>query len=187
MFKAINRIPYKRKGDDSYVPIEVIQKEKCYFGNFAIKQIEERIENAYNKIECKNHPTASSDSSLSEESKSNSKNEGSSDQNTIINKFKRVIDYQIKHIVDLMLQKRNDLPVLNNRTNAELLGFSRKTNFTGAKRTRPTRGTEEDKFELEYIEDSIEDLYKYRDGIITNFKKLRSSIESKYQEYFNEV
>ena len=74
----------------------------------------------------------------------------------------------LKHVAQkiklLMLQRRDDLPVLRNRTNAELIGFKFRSN---------TPRPKEEGLNLEYIEDAFEDLDQYCDDILSNYKKLK--------------
>ena len=191
---GLYRIPKGNSG--SYAPNDLIQQEKYYFGYGALLEIQRKIEKAFNTIS-KSRSTQEETVDLGEVSSESSNEESKSkeeemetippleklkDIKIIIPKLQAVLDSQIKSIQDLLLQKRNDHPVLDNRTNAELLGFSSETKFTGEKRTSRKAS---DKLELEYIEDSIEDLYKYRDGILVNLETLQRHIEEGYQKYFN--
>ena len=89
--------------------------------------------------------------------------------------FKEVINFDdfklmenLKHVALkiklLMLQRRDDLPVLQNRTNAELIGFKSRGN---------TPRPKEEGLNLEYIEDAFEDLDQYCNAILSNYKKLK--------------
>lgn len=85
--------------------------------------------------------------------------------------FEEVINFEdfklmenLKHVAQkiklLMLQRRDDLPVLRNRTNAELIGFKFRSN---------TPRPKEEGLNLEYIEDAFEDLDQYCDAILSNY------------------
>lgn len=94
-------------------------------------------------------------------------------------------DFQLREILkqksleikSLMLKQRNDLPILRNRTNAELIGFK-----LGKKPGdyNPSEG------QLDYIEDAFEDLDNYCKGIMNNYKTLKRFIIDGYYKYFDE-
>ena len=79
-----------------------------------------------------------------------------------------------------MLQRRSDLPILRDRTHAELIGFKSVTGFTGTKRQREPEQT----LNLEYIEDAFEDLDNYCQGIMCNYKTLKKFIMDGYHMEF---
>ena len=87
-----------------------------------------------------------------------------------------ILKQKALEIKSLMLQRRNDLPVLRNRTNAELIGFKSRN----GKSRLP-----EESLDLEYIEDAFEDLDNYCKGIMNNYRTLKKFIIDGYNEYFN--
>ena len=67
------------------------------------------------------------------------------------------------------------------RTNAELIGFKSATAFSGAKLKEA-----KEHLDLEYIEDSFEDLDYYCQAIMYNYKSLKKFIMDGYRRYFDE-
>ena len=63
------------------------------------------------------------------------------------------------------------------RTNAELIGF---------KSRNGTLRSSEESLDLEYIEDALEDLGNYCEGIMNNYKTLKKFIIDGYSKYFDE-
>ena len=76
-----------------------------------------------------------------------------------------------------MLQHRNDLPILRNRTNAELLGFRFRSK---------TQRLVEEPINLEYIEDAFEDLDNYCQDIMCNYKEIKKLLSTNIDELVTE-
>lgn len=142
------------------------EQEKFFFGFQALQQFRSRIIQA-KEIEPLDFPDLVVSQVL----------EGEEDDDKIDTKFRSILALQAQHIKNLMLQHRYDLPILRNRTHAELIGFKSRGNVP-----RPT----EEPLNLEYIEDAFEDLDNYCQGIMCNYKTLKKFIADGYREYFDE-
>ena len=164
MYEAVQRIPIYILNSDDYSPPEIVIKEKCYFGHFAFQQFKKRVEQWNDSLPI--------DEKLSQ------------DENLEV-KLKHLLTTNAKYIKNLLLTKRNDLPVLRERTNAELIGFQSKTNFICQPDLQIT--TQNTNPNIPYIEDQLNDMDTYCEGIIYNFHKIYEFIEENYQKYFGSV
>ena len=84
---------------------------------------------------------------------------------------------QAQDIVTLMNTRRNDLPILDNRTNAELIGF---------KNGNAPNNVINPEERLQYINNAFDDLDVYSRGIVQNYMELRAFINNGYNIYFDE-
>ncbi|EAX93790.1 hypothetical protein TVAG_339130 [Trichomonas vaginalis G3] len=89
----------------------------------------------------------------------------------------------------MFLKRRDDLPVLRNRTNAELIGFEFKS-LSKLKESKDSKDSKDNKCEehkhVKYIEDSFEELDKYCEDIILNYQTLKKYINDGYHEYYDD-
>lgn len=83
--------------------------------------------------------------------------------------FKTLLNEQAQLVKNLMLQKRNE-PILNNRTNAEVIGFS-------------IDNEAEDN--LPKLDRAFNDLDKYTNKILENYRILKKYITDSYEEDFD--
>ncbi|KAI5509869.1 protein CBG06246 family [Trichomonas vaginalis G3] len=91
--------------------------------------------------------------------------------------LKELLKQKFSEIKTLLLQRRDDLPVLGNRTNAELIGYKFKICEEDQKKEGKYR---------KYVEDSLEDLDDYCKDVIINYHILKNYILDKYHEYYDE-
>ena len=127
--------------------------EKFYFGYKALKQFENRL-NQYKLT----HGELFNDGDLL-------------DSERIL---EILLQQQSQSIKTLLNTRRNDLSVLNNRTNAELIGFENgdiPSNVTNSKER------------LKYLTGAFENLDTFCAGIICNYKKLKTYINDGYNQY----
>ena len=132
------------------------EQEKFYFGYKALKQFENRLQQ-YRL----NHKKLFNDE------------EQINDEQIL----KTLLQQQAQDIVTLMNTRRNDLSVLNNRTNAELIGFKNGN--------APDDVTDPEE-RLQYINNAFDDLDVYSRGIVQNYIELKTYINDGYDIYFDE-
>ena len=88
-----------------------------------------------------------------------------------------LLQQQSQSIKTLMQTQRNDLPILDNRTNAELIGF---------KNGNAPNNVINPEERLQYINNAFDDLDVYSKGIVQNYMELRAFINNGYNIYFDE-
>ena len=88
-----------------------------------------------------------------------------------------LLDNQKTLIKNLMQETRSDLPILNNRTNAQLIGF---------KDGKAPNEIQDEKKKLEYLDNAFKDLNAYSNIVIENYTLLKDFINEGYNEYFTE-
>ncbi|EAY16790.1 hypothetical protein TVAG_447490 [Trichomonas vaginalis G3] len=88
-----------------------------------------------------------------------------------------LLSEKANEIKSLFLQHRDDLPVLRNRTNAELIGFEMKSS---------SGQDPKEKKHISYIEDAFDNLDQYCEEIILNYRTLKNHIIDGYNNYYDE-
>lgn len=149
------------KDDDTTVQEKKIQRnlqEKFYFGYKALSQLEKRLQIYGQKhqglfVKEGNIEDTSSDIILT-----------------------KLLETEAEGIKKLMQVHRNDLPVLANRTNAELIGF---------KNGLAPEDIENERERLKYLDNAFKDLDVYCDNVVTNYRTLKVFIENGYNKYFD--
>ncbi|EAY14870.1 hypothetical protein TVAG_411360 [Trichomonas vaginalis G3] len=91
--------------------------------------------------------------------------------------LKELLKQKSSEFKSLFLQRRDDLPVFRNRTNAELIGYSTRNSSSNEHESN-------DKHVLS-IEDAFDDLDKYCSDIVSCYQTLKNFILKGYHEYYN--
>lgn len=133
-------------------------QEKFYFGYKALSQLEKRLQIYGQKhqglfVKEGNIEDTSSDIILT-----------------------KLLETEAEGIKKLMQVHRNDLPVLANRTNAELIGF---------KNGLAPEDIENERERLKYLDNAFKDLDVYCDNVVKNYRALKTFIENGYNKYFD--
>lgn len=92
--------------------------------------------------------------------------------------LEHLLQQQSLSIKTLMQTQRNDIPILKNRTNAELIGFK------NGNAPNNIINLEE---RLQYLNNAFDDLDIYSRGIVQNYKELKRIINKGYNIYFDET
>ncbi|EAY22497.1 hypothetical protein TVAG_035200 [Trichomonas vaginalis G3] len=91
-------------------------------------------------------------------------------------RLKALLKQKADELKTLFLQRRNDLPVLRNRTNAELIGFKSKSS---------SDEKSNEKKHITTIEDLFANLDKYCEEIIHAYHTLKNFIIEGYHQYYD--
>ncbi|EAY01125.1 hypothetical protein TVAG_040300 [Trichomonas vaginalis G3] len=129
------------------------KEDKYYLGFKAIQRIQERLKNLI--------PVENPDC----------------DQDADEFRLKVLLKQKADELKTLLLQRRNDLPILRNRTNAELIGFKFKSS---------SDEKSNEKKHITTIEDLFVNLDKYCKEIIHIYHTLKNIIIKGYHKYYDE-
>ena len=102
---------------------------------------------------------------------------GSTTDNENARILEHLLQQQSLSIKTLMQTRRDDIPILKNRTNAELIGFK-----NGSAPNDVTDPMEQ----LQYLDNAFRDLDVYSKSIVQNYKELKRIINDGYNRYFDE-
>ena len=150
------------------------EQEKFYFGYKALLKFEDRLQQYKSTHEGLFN------------------NEGQVEYEQIL---ETLLQQQELDIIALMNTRRGNLFGLNNRTNAELIGFRNNNapanienpeeQLIGFRNNNAPANRENPEEQLQYLDNAFNDLGTYRAGIVQNYRELRAFINNGYNIYFD--